>query len=219
MIEEPMMKSLDVSSRFLESCMYGVFTRIFCHIYRLVIIAFWQPGSASMCMLSALPLLSHLKKILHLTTSDHRLSEVCKWHLAKRAEQRGMNKLQSTWFHNRQWRKKQSILLCFTKWAECNPCYSDPRIEMGSGDHGESWQQQQRHLLQWTWGWWEQSTSQCDLRSSFSHSPHFVPSSSLFLLSLSHHLPPPRSPPSPPARPQRNNCHLPDFTRYPCVIL
>ena len=76
--------------------MYGFFTRLFCHIYKLMIIDFWQSGSASLCMSSALPLLSHLKKILHLTTSDRRLSEVCKWHLAKTAKQRGMYKLQST---------------------------------------------------------------------------------------------------------------------------
>lgn len=155
-------------------------------------------------MLLALPLLSHLKKILHLTTSNPRLSEACKCHLAKPAKQGGMYKLQSTWFHNGESRKKQCILLiCFTKWAECNPCYWDPRIGTGSGGRGESWQQQQMHLLQWTWGWWEQSTSQCDLHSSFSHFPHFVSSSSLFLLSFSRHLPPPRSPPSHPARPEK----------------
>ena len=66
--------------------MYRFFTKIFCHIDKVMVIDFWQSESASVGLLSALPLLSHLKKTLHLKTSNHMLNEVCKWHLTKTAK-------------------------------------------------------------------------------------------------------------------------------------
>ena len=64
--------------------MYIFFSKLFCHIDKVMVID-WQCESASVGLLLALPLLSHIKKILHMKTSNHMLSGVCKWHLAKTA--------------------------------------------------------------------------------------------------------------------------------------